>query len=77
VREPNIQIWSVDLTGDRSMTLRHNMQDGIPLSNDTQEVMKHLHYLWGFNIHLETYQNDHMVKRLSCPTMTVDDLEIS
>lgn len=77
VREPNIQIWSVDLTGDRSMTLRHNMQDGIPLSKDTSEVMKHLHYLWGFDIHLETYQQDRMVKKLSCPTMTEDNLEIT
>jgi len=75
VREPNIQIWSVDLTGDRSMTLRHSMQDGIPLSKDTPEVMKHLHYLWGFDIHLEIYNQDRKVKCLSCPAMSTEEIE--
>ncbi len=66
-REPNIQAWSVDLTGDRSLTLRHTMQDNIPLSDDCAEVMKHLHTLWGFDIHLETYSEGKRIKTLTCP----------
>lgn len=66
-REPNIQVWSVDLTGDRSLTLRHTMQNNIPLSSDCAEVMKHLHTLWGFNIHLETYSEGKRIKTVTCP----------
>merc|ERR1712000_506779 len=47
-REPNIQITNVDIEGDRSLTLRHTMQNDTPLSEDVHEVMKHLHFLWGF-----------------------------
>ena len=73
VREPNIQIWSVDLEGDRSLTLRHTMQNGTPLSNDTHEVLKHLHFLWGFDIHLETYKEERMIKRQSCPSTFIEE----
>ena len=73
VREPNIQVWSVDLEGDRSLTLRHTMHNETPLSADTHEVLKHLHHLWGFDIHLETYQQERMVKRISCPATTLED----
>jgi stage V sporulation protein R len=66
-REPNIQAWSVDLTGDRSLTLRHTMQNNIPLSNDCPEVMKHLHTLWGFDIHLETYSEGKKISTSTCP----------
>ncbi len=74
VREPNIQVVSVDVQGDRSMTLRHTMMDNRPLSSDVHEVLKHLHFLWGFDIHLESYQGDRMIKRFSCPAMSVDDI---
>lgn len=73
VREPNIQIWSVDLEGDRSLTLRHTMQNGTPLSTDTHEVLKHLNFLWGFDIHLETYKDERMVKRQSCPSVAIEE----
>jgi stage V sporulation protein R len=66
-REPNIQVCSVDLRGDRSLTLRHTMQSNIPLSADSNEVMKHLHSLWGFDVHLETYSDGIKVKDQSCP----------
>ena len=74
MREPNIQVWSVDLEGDRSLTLRHTMHNETPLSADTHEVLKHLHLLWGFDIHLETYHEKRMVKRISCPATSLDDL---
>ncbi|MAR01453.1 MAG: SpoVR family protein, partial [Oceanospirillaceae bacterium] len=72
VREPDIQITRVDVEGDRSMTLRHTQSDGKPLSTDTFEVLKHLHYLWGFDVHLETWNQDQMVKRMSCPSISVE-----
>ena len=71
-REPNIQVVSVDVEGDRSMVLRHTQQDGRPLSDDTYEVLKHLHVLWGFDVHLESWTKDRMVKRTSCPSVAVD-----
>lgn len=74
VREPNIQVWSVDLEGDRSLTLRHTMHNETPLSADTHEVLKHLHLLWGFDVHLENYHDERMVKRISCPVTSITDL---
>jgi len=53
-REPNIQVWSVDRGGDRSITLRHTQYNRRPLHADTAgEVMKHLARLWGFTVRLE------------------------
>lgn len=53
-REPNIQVWSVNLRGDRSLTLRHSQHNGRPLGDATQEVLKHVARLWGFDAHLES-----------------------
>lgn len=54
-REPNLQIYKVDVEGDRSMTLHHLMQDRKPLDVDeTMETLAHLRYLWGFDVHLES-----------------------
>ncbi|WP_199611324.1 SpoVR family protein [Flocculibacter collagenilyticus] len=55
--EPNIQIYNVDVNGDRSLTLRYVPHDRIPLSESKDEVMRHLHQLWGFDVKLE-YEND-------------------
>ncbi|RCI67639.1 SpoVR family protein, partial [Pseudomonas aeruginosa] len=66
-REPNIQIWNVDRRGDRSLTLRHQQFDRQPLSDSTADVLKHLHRLWGFDIHLETLQGDQLVQTPHMP----------
>jgi stage V sporulation protein R len=58
IREPNIQIYNVDLRGDRSLTLRHIQQAGRPLNKDTQEVLRHLSRLWGFTVKLETIREN-------------------
>ena len=53
--EPNIQIYNVDIRGDRSLTLLHHMHDGRPLeARSAHEIIKHLHYLWGFDICLKS-----------------------
>ncbi len=53
-REPNIQVWSVDTHGDRAMTLRHTQFQRRPLNQQTEEVLKHVARLWGFDVRLET-----------------------
>jgi stage V sporulation protein R len=53
-REPNIQVWSVNLRGDRSLTLRHAQHNDRPLADGTREVLKHVARLWGFPVHLES-----------------------
>ncbi|MFT5803014.1 MAG: stage V sporulation protein R [Candidatus Paceibacteria bacterium] len=53
-REPNIQVQKVDVKGDRSLTLRHIQTHGISLHDESKEVLKHLHRLWQFDVHLET-----------------------
>ncbi|MDH5545930.1 MAG: SpoVR family protein [Gammaproteobacteria bacterium] len=56
--EPNIQVYKVDVRGDRSLTLRHYQYNRRPLGNSLEEVMKHLGRLWGFNVKLETVSED-------------------
>jgi len=52
-REPNIQVWNVDLRGDRSLTLRHFAQLRRPLDDSSRAVLEHVAYLWGFTVRLE------------------------
>ncbi|RJE75843.1 SpoVR family protein [Pseudoalteromonas sp. MSK9-3] len=56
--EPNIQVYDVDVRGDRSLTLRYVPQNGIPLANSKKEVLKHLYRLWGFSVKLEQVDAD-------------------
>ena len=53
-RDPNIQVYRVDIEGDRSLTLRHFRSNNIGLANDTEDTLKHLHALWGFDVRLES-----------------------
>jgi spore cortex formation protein SpoVR/YcgB (stage V sporulation) len=57
-REPNVQVWSADVRGDRSLTLRHFQYHRRPLSRAAHEVIKHLARLWGFTVRLETVAED-------------------
>jgi len=70
-REPNIQVWNVNLRGDRSLTLRHFQHNDRPLHDSGQEVMKHVARLWGFGVHLEsTNAKGDVTKRFSVPAPT-------
>jgi len=70
-REPNIQVWNVNLRGDRSLTLRHFQHNDRPLHDSGQEVMKHVARLWGFGVHLEsTNAKSDVTKRFSVPAPT-------
>ena len=67
-REPNIQVWSVNLRGDRSLTLRHTQHNNRPLHDSGQEVLKHVARLWGFGVHLESVDNaGDVTRRWSVP----------
>jgi len=66
--EPNIQVYNVDFNGDRSLTLRYVPQNRIPLAQSQQQVLKHLHRLWGFTVYLEQLNDDGSTELLaSCP----------
>ena len=52
--EPDIQIYNVDIRGDRTLTLRYTQRNERPLSTDSLSVLKHLQTLWGFPVKLET-----------------------
>lgn len=66
-QEPDIQVYNVDFRGDRSMTLRHYQNNRIPLSDDVEDVLKHVHRLWGYDVHLESLQNGVVVSAVSVP----------
>lgn len=66
-REPNIQVHNADVRGDRSLTLHHIQHDGIPLAETTEEVLKHIHRLWGFDIHIESWRDSTLQNIYHCP----------
>ncbi len=53
--EPYIQVYNVNVRGDRALTLRHDMHNGRPLEKENaEEVVRHLQQLWGFDVILES-----------------------
>ncbi|GAA6206166.1 SpoVR family protein [Thalassotalea sp. SU-HH00458] len=50
--ETNIQITKANITGDRSLTLKYTPHQQVPLANSKDEVLKHLYYLWQFEVKL-------------------------
>lgn len=51
--DPNIQVWNVDVHGDRSLTLRHFVHQRRPLSGQHEAVLEQVARLWGFAVRLE------------------------
>ncbi|WP_295886031.1 SpoVR family protein [uncultured Thiohalocapsa sp.] len=64
-REPNIQVYDVDLRGDRSMTLRHFRHNRRPLGDTMDEMLLHIRRLWGFDVRLEAVDEEGRVQLLS------------
>ncbi len=52
-REPNIQVYKVDVRGDRSLTLRHFRYNRRPLGDSVDEMLRHIRRLWGFEVRME------------------------
>lgn len=70
-REPNIQVYNVDVRGDRSLTLHHTRYNRRPLEpKNAEEVLKHVHRLWGFDVHLHSLEDDETKQSFSCPPVT-------
>lgn len=60
---PDLQVYNVDRWGDRAITLRHTMVNRRPLhADETSEVLKHLHFLWGYDVVLESLDSDDSIK---------------
>lgn len=57
-QEPNIQVYNVNRMGDRTLTLQYQQFNRRPLGDETDEVLKHVARLWGFDVKLETLQED-------------------
>lgn len=57
-REPNIQVYNVDVYGDRTLTLRHYMHDRRPLGETTPEMLRHIARLWGYGVRMESVDQD-------------------
>lgn len=66
--EPDIQVYNVDIRGDRSLTLRYTQRKRRPLGNTKDEVVKHLYRLWGFPVKLEMLDDTNQPQLLAeCP----------
>ena len=66
-REPNIQVYGVNVRGDRSLTLRDFQHKRKPMGPSTDEVLKHVHRLWGFDVVLESVWADEVTDTYRCP----------
>ena len=67
-REPNIQVANVDVRGDRALTLNHTRYNRKPLDEKSSlEVIKHVHRLWGFDVHLHSLEDKDIKQTFHCP----------
>lgn len=73
ILESNIQITEADINGDRSLTLCYTRQNQVPLSHSYQEVLKHLHYLWKFDVKLVEDKGDGELSFIAqCPPAEIN-----
>ncbi len=67
-RDPNIQVYNVNVRGDRTLTLRHYMHEGRPLDDSSEEILRHIHRLWRFDVVMESVDAEgHVKKTRRCP----------
>lgn len=53
--DPDIQVVGADLDGDRTLKLRHKMQNAAPLEKSSRtQVLEHVRRLWGHEVELES-----------------------
>ncbi|MGI2029503.1 MULTISPECIES: SpoVR family protein [Endozoicomonas] len=65
-REPNIQVYNVNIRGDRMLTLRHYQHEGRPLGKETDELLKHIHRIWQFDVEIESFENGAVTQSWQC-----------
>jgi spore cortex formation protein SpoVR/YcgB (stage V sporulation) len=57
--DPYIQVTEADLKGDRKLTVEHRMHRGIPLHEQTRELVSaHIERLWGHDVLLKEVAGD-------------------
>ena len=66
-REPNIEVVDVDIRNDRALYLRHAQNRSRGLDSQTDEMLRHLHRLWGFDVHLDSIENGQVAASYHCP----------
>jgi spore cortex formation protein SpoVR/YcgB (stage V sporulation) len=71
---PDIQVYDADFKGDRTLMLHHNMANGRFLNKETDDVLKHIKRLWGYQVKLESRENNLLKKSFS--TDAVPQLKI-
>lgn len=64
-REPDIQVYDVNVFGDRALTLRHYMHNRRPLGESTPEMLRHIARLWGYTVRIESVDQDGIVRMAS------------
>ena len=63
---PDIQITNVDLWGDRTMELTHNMVNNLALEeNSAKEVLRHISLLWGYDVKMSSVDDQTGSKKKS------------
>lgn len=68
VQDPNIQVYRVDLEGDRTLTLQYVQHNRMQLADSVHQVLKHLYSLWKFPIRLEVVDDQGKVlSTVECP----------
>ena len=71
--EPYIQVYNVNVRGDRALTLRHDMHKGRPLEKENaEEVVRHLHQLWGFDVILESVSDGQVKSQIAHSELAAD-----
>jgi stage V sporulation protein R len=74
-QEPDIQVFSVDTEGDRTLTLHYTQRNRIPLGKTTEEVLKHVHALWKYPVVLKVIDfNDEVIAEFRCPVIETPPL---
>lgn len=64
----DIQVFSIDIEGDRSLTLHYTQQNRAPLGASVHEVLKHVYNLWKFPVILKTIDsNGQVTAEYRCP----------
>lgn len=66
-KEPNVQVVNVNLRGDRSLTLGHSQHARRPMSDGTDEVLKHVYRLWKFPVKLESHWQGESMQTFTIP----------
>jgi spore cortex formation protein SpoVR/YcgB (stage V sporulation) len=58
---PNITVVDADLHGDRSLKLVHRMHNNKKLDHNTDQVLSHIHRLWGYPIRLHSINSQDQI----------------